>query len=50
MPPHKFQTYTVRDLERFSSVYLSERFGPDIPLPVDVELLVEKSEGIDLDY
>jgi hypothetical protein len=50
MTHERIQTYTARDLERASARYLADRFGPDVPVPVDVVLLLEKTEGIDFDY
>jgi hypothetical protein len=45
----RLPTYTVRQLESKATDYLREHLGPDVPIPVDVELLVERVEGIDLD-
>ena len=48
MPFDKLPTYSVRQLESKADQYLSDYFGPDVPIPVDIDLLVER-EGIDLD-
>jgi hypothetical protein len=46
--PDKLPTFTVRELEARAGKYLSDHFGPAVPIPVDIDLLVER-EGIDLD-
>lgn len=48
MPFDKLPTYSVSHLEKMAGQYLDNNFGPDIPIPVDIDLLVER-EGIDLD-
>jgi hypothetical protein len=48
VPFDKLSTYTVTQLESLASTYLARRFGQDVPIPVDIDLLVER-EGIDLD-
>lgn len=48
MPFDKLPTYSVRQLEAKASQYLADKFGQDVPIPVDIDLLVER-EGIDLD-
>ena len=48
MLPEKLPTYTVRQLEDRASKFLSQHFGQSVPVPVDIDLLVER-EGIDLD-
>jgi hypothetical protein len=48
VPFDKLPTYSVRQLEAKAGQYLAERFGQDVPIPVDIDLLVER-EGIDLD-
>ncbi len=48
MPFDKLPTYSVRQLEAKAGQYLVDKFGPDVPIPVDIDLLVER-EGIDLD-
>src|SRR5262249_54616946 len=42
-------TYTVRQLEAKAMEYLAKNFGQDVPIPVDIDVLVERTEGIDLD-
>lgn len=42
--------YEVPELERLAREFLRECFGPDIVIPVDVDLLIEKCDGVDLDY
>ncbi len=46
---NRVRTYTVAELERLATEYLAQHFGPDVLIPVDVDLLVEKAEGITLD-
>ena len=41
--------YTVAEMERLATDYLAKHFGTDVLIPVDVNLLVEKAEGITLD-
>lgn len=41
--------YSVKDIERKASQLLTARYGHDIPVPVDVELLVEEMDGVSLD-
>jgi hypothetical protein len=41
--------YTAAELERRATDYLARHFGADVLIPVDVDLLVEKAEGITLD-
>jgi hypothetical protein len=48
VPFDNLPTYTVRQLEARAGEYLARNFGPDVPIPVDIDLLVER-EGIDLD-
>jgi hypothetical protein len=48
VPFDKVPTYSVRQLESKAGQYLADNFGPDIPIPVDIDLLVER-QGIDLD-
>jgi hypothetical protein len=48
VPFDQLPTYTVRQLEARAGEYLARNFGPDVPIPVDIDLLVER-EGIDLD-
>jgi hypothetical protein len=43
------RTYTVTELDRLATAYLARQFGADVLIPVDVDLLVEKAEGITLD-
>ena len=43
-------TYTVAELERKAQAFLREQLGDDVPIPVDVDLLLERIEGVDLDY
>jgi Zn-dependent peptidase ImmA (M78 family) len=50
MLPEWVKTYTVRELENLSRKYLARYFGDDVLIPVDVDLLVEKAEGIVLDF
>jgi hypothetical protein len=42
-------TYTEEQLEREATRFLTEHFGPDVPLPVDIEWLTETLEGVDFD-
>jgi hypothetical protein len=37
-------------LEREATQFLQTHLGPDVPIPVDVELLIERIEGLDLDW
>jgi hypothetical protein len=48
VPFDQLPTYSVRQLEAKASQYLADSFGQDVPIPVDIDLLVER-EGIDLD-
>lgn len=45
----KVPRYTVADLERRAEALLRERCGWPPPLPVDVELLVDREPGVLLD-
>ena len=49
MANDRVRTYTVRELERQATDYLARQFGADVLIPVDVDLLVEKTEGLILD-
>ncbi len=49
MAADRVRVYTVAELERLSTDYLARHFGADVLIPVDVDLLVEKAEGIILD-
>jgi len=42
-------TYDVATLERKAAEFLRSRFGQDVPIPVDVDLLLEQTTGVDLD-
>ena len=43
-------TYSVAELEARASTFLAEHLGRPIPIPVDVEWLVETQDGVDLDH
>lgn len=43
-------TYTVAELERIARAFVAERLGDSVSIPVDIDLLVETTEGVDLDY
>lgn len=43
-------TYKVAELERKSAELLSEVLGPEYEIPVDIDLLAERIEGVSLDY
>jgi hypothetical protein len=45
----RVRTYTVRELDRLATDYLARQFGADVLIPVDIDLLVEKAEGVILD-
>ena len=47
-PSRRYPPTPSRQLEAKASQYLSDNFGTDVPIPVDIDLLVER-EGIDLD-
>ena len=49
MAADRVRTYTAAKLERLATEYLARQFGADILIPVDVDLLVEKAEGLTLD-
>jgi len=49
MPADRVRVYTVAELERRATDYLARQFGAEVLVPVDVDLLVEKAEGITLD-
>lgn len=50
MPDRAVRTYTAKEIERLGENYLEGHFGSAVPVPVDVDFLVEKAEGIDLDF
>jgi len=50
MAADRVRTYTAAKLERLATEYLARQFGADILIPVDVDLLVEKAEGLTLDF
>jgi hypothetical protein len=43
-------TYTVQELEHKARQFLASQFGQDVPVPVDIDLLIEQLPGVDLDY
>ena len=43
-------TYTAAELEQKAHDLLHEQFGAIFPIPVDVDLLLERTPGVDLDY
>ena len=43
-------TYAVQELEQKARQFLAAQFGQDVPIPVDVDLLIEHEAGVDLDY
>jgi hypothetical protein len=43
-------TFSDDFLEREATQFLQKHLGPDVPIPVDVELLIERIEGLDLDW
>jgi hypothetical protein len=49
MPLGEPPTYDVATLERKAAEFLRTRFGQDVPIPVDVDLLLEQTAGVDLD-
>ena len=50
MPFGEPPTYTVADLERRAQKFLHEQLGQDVPVPVDIDLLLERVPEVDLDY
>ncbi len=50
MPASGVRISTAKELERLGENDLESRFGLALRAPVDVDFLVEKSEGIDLDF
>ncbi len=50
MPFGEPPTYTVADLERRAQKFLHEQLGQDVPIPVDIDLLLEQVPEVDLDY
>lgn len=50
MPLPDPPTYTVAELEDKASALLSEILGPEFDIPVDIDLLAERLEGVTLDY
>jgi hypothetical protein len=42
-------TYSDEQLEQEATRFLAERFGPAVPIPVDVEWLTETLQGVDFD-
>lgn len=43
-------TYAIGEIERRAHEFLRERYGSNVPIPVDVDLLLEKLPGVVLDY
>lgn len=50
MPERLVRTYSVTELERMAHDYVTRHLGSAIPIPIDVDHLVEQAEGLDLDY
>lgn len=48
--PLDLPTFGDDFLEREATQFLQTHLGPDLPIPVDMELLIERIEGLDLDY
>lgn len=42
--------YSAADLERIARDFLTRHYGDDVPVSIDVDLLLERIEGVDLDY
>jgi len=49
MAADQVRVYSVAELERLATDYLTGQFGADVLIPVDEDLLVEKAESITLD-
>lgn len=49
LPLANLPTYTAAELERLAERFLREQIGSEVPIPVDVEWLVEELEDIDFD-
>jgi hypothetical protein len=49
MAADRVRVYSVAELERLATDYLTGQFGADVLIPVDVDLLVEKAENTTLD-
>jgi hypothetical protein len=45
----QFREFTDDELEDEAAHFLENSLGPDVPIPVDVDLLIENVEGLDLD-
>lgn len=43
-------TYDIPEIERRARDLLGQHFGADIIVPVDIDLLIERLDGVDLDY
>ena len=50
MPLPEPPAYDVYELERRAREFLRHHLGPDVSIPIDIELLLEKLEGVDLDH
>src|SRR5262249_24550230 len=48
--PFDLPTFGDDFLECEAAQFLQTHLGPDVPIPVDVELLIERIEGLDLEY
>lgn len=46
---HSMPTYSVAELERRAQSLLAESFGDDLPIPIDVEIVLEEVPGVTLD-
>jgi hypothetical protein len=41
--------YTVREIELRAAQFLREKLGSDLEIPIDIDLLLERVHGVDLD-
>ena len=39
----------MREIERLASAFLTEQLGPDVSIPVDIDILLERIDGVTLD-
>jgi hypothetical protein len=49
MALERLPRYTIAELESRAKLYLAKHFGPETPIPVDIDWLVQAIERIELD-
>lgn len=50
MPLPEPPQYTAAEIEKRAAAFLSKQFGSDVPIPVDIDYLLESQPGVKLDY